>query len=544
MASANEYDVIVLGTGIAGLSAALAAHEMGLRPLVIEKADKVGGGTTNSYGLIWVGDNHLQRAAGYKDSRDDIVSYMRFVSGGEAFDESMMAYIDRSPEVLKFFEGCGIPFQLTKGVADHYVGVAPGAKPEGRSLEVKLISGYDLGEWRNRVRMSTVQPCYLTAEEQINWGGVNRFSHWDQKLVAERRKMDMRGKGLGLICQFLKALLDRGVEIVTGETVRELLMERGRVVGVATASGDIKARRGVVLATGGYESNPELVNAFEGLPGWMSQVPTSVTGDGLTLGTEAGGAVHLIRNNMALFLGFGIPLQDKTAEPEFHLAGIIELCSPHTMVINRAGLRFADEAYFQGMIPALRHFDPLTHSYTNLPCFLIFDQNYATTYSFGGFPAGTAIPDWVARADDIGSLAGKLGVDEAGLVKTVKRFNSFVKAGRDTDFHRGELAWRLAKSDAAPGVNPTLGTIAKPPFYGIELHPSSLSSAGLLVNASAQVLNQRRQPIAGLYALGNTAAHTEFGAGYQAGYSLASSMTFAYLATQNMKQNTKAMAAA
>ena len=544
MASANEYDVIVLGTGIAGLSAALAAHEMGLRPLVIEKADKVGGGTTNSYGLIWVGDNHLQRAAGYKDSRDDIVSYMRFVSGGEAFDESMMAYIDRSPEVLKFFEGCGIPFQLTKGVADHYVGVAPGAKPEGRSLEVKLISGYDLGEWRNRVRMSTVQPCYLTAEEQINWGGVNRFSHWDQKLVAERRKMDMRGKGLGLICQFLKALLDRGVEIVTGETVRELLMERGRVVGVATASGDIKARRGVVLATGGYESNPELVNAFEGLPGWMSQVPTSVTGDGLTLGTEAGGAVHLIRNNMALFLGFGIPLQDKTAEPEFHLAGIIELCSPHTMVINRAGLRFADEAYFQGMIPALRHFDPLTHSYTNLPCFLIFDQNYATTYSFGGFPAGTAIPDWVARADNIGSLAGKLGLDEAGLVKTVKRFNSFVKAGRDTDFHRGELAWRLAKSDAAPGVNPTLGTIAKPPFYGIELHPSSLSSAGLLVNASAQVLNQRRQPIAGLYALGNTAAHTEFGAGYQAGYSLASSMTFAYLATQNMKQNTKAMAAA
>jgi 3-oxosteroid 1-dehydrogenase len=469
---------------------------------------------------------------------------MRFVSGGEAFDESMMAYIDRSPEALKFFEGCGIPFQLTRGVADHYVGVAPGAKPEGRSLEVKLISGYDLGEWRNRVRMSTVQPCYLTAEEQINWGGVNRFSHWDQKLVAERRKMDMRGKGLGLVCQFLKALLDRGVEIVTGETVSELLMERGRVVGVATASGDIKATRGVVLATGGYESNPELVNAFEGLPGWMSQVPTSVTGDGLTLGTEAGGAVHLIRNNMALFLGFGIPLQDKTAEPEFHLAGIIELCSPHTMVINRAGLRFADEAYFQGMIPALRHFDPLTHSYTNLPCFLIFDQNYATSYSFGGFPAGMAIPDWVARADDMGSLASKLGVDTAGLVKTVKRFNGFVKDGRDTDFHRGELAWRLAKPDVAAGVNPTLGTIAKPPFYGIELHPSSLSSAGLLVNASAQVLNQRRQPIGGLYALGNTAAHTEFGAGYQAGYSLASSMTFAYLATKNMKQNAEAMVAA
>lgn len=542
--AASKYDVIVLGTGIAGLAVALAAHEKGLRTLVIEKADKVGGGTTNSYGLIWIGDNHLARSAGYKDSRDDIVSYMRFVAGGEAFDESMMAYIDRSPEALKFFEGCGIPFQLTKCVADHYVGVAPGAKPEGRSLEVKLISGYELGEWRNRVRMLTVQPCYLTAEEQINWGGVNRFSHWDQKVIAERRKNDMRGKGLGLVCQFLKALLDRKVEIVTGETVRELAVERGRVVGIVTAKGTIKANHGVVLATGGYKSNPELVNAFEGLPGWMSQVPTSVTGDGLTLGTEAGGAVHLIRNNMALFLGFGIPLQDKTTEPEFHLAGIIELCSPHTIVVNRAGRRFADEAYFQGMIPALRHFDPLTHSYTNLPCFLIFDQNYASSYSFGGFPAGMTIPDWVARADDITTLAGKLGVDPAGFESTVERFNGFVKAGRDTDFHRGELAWRLAKSDVAAGTNPTLGAIAKPPFYGIELHPSSLSSAGLLVNASAQVLNQRRKAIAGLYALGNTAAHTEFGAGYQAGYSLASSMTFACLAVENMKRNATAKAVA
>jgi 3-oxosteroid 1-dehydrogenase len=545
MAGAKEYDVVVLGTGIAGLAVALAAHEKGLRPLVIEKADMVGGGTTNSYGLIWIGDNHLARAAGLDDSRDEITAYMRFVAGGEAFEESMIAYIDRSPDALKFFEACGIPFQLTRGVADHYMGVAPGAKSEGRSLEVKLISGYELGEWRNRVRMSKVQPCYLTCEEQVGWGGVNRFSHWDQKVIAERTKNDMRGKGLGLICQFLKALLDRKVEILTGVTVRELIMDRGRVVGVVTPKGAIKAKKGVVLATGGYESNPELVDAFEGLPGWMSQVPRSVTGDGLILGTEAGGAVHLIRNNMALFLGFDIPLENKSAEPEFHLAGIIELCSPHTMVVNGSGHRFADEAYFQGMIPALRHFDPLTHRYTNLPCFLIFDQDYASSYSFAGLAAGTKIPAWVARANDLEGLANKLSINPAGLRSTVERFNSFVQAGRDADFRRGELAWRLAKPDVAPGMNPTLGAITTPPFYGIELHPSSLSSAGLLVNAAAQVLSQRRKPIPGLYALGNTAAHTEFGAGYQAGYSLASSMTFAYLAIENMKKkNTTSRAAA
>src|ERR1700734_3918838 len=103
----------------------------------------------------------------------------------------------------------------------------------------------------------------------------------------------MRGKGLGLICQFLKALLVRGVPIVTGEEVKELLVEEKRVSGIVMGTGVVRAKQGVVLATGGYESNPEMVSTFEGLPGWMSQVPTSITGDGLTLGTEVGGAVHL-----------------------------------------------------------------------------------------------------------------------------------------------------------------------------------------------------------------------------------------------------------
>jgi 3-oxosteroid 1-dehydrogenase len=532
----HEYDVIVLGTGIAGLSMALAAHEKGLRPLVIEKADKVGGGTTNSYGLIWVGNNHLAQAAGYEDNRDDIISYMRFLAGGEANDENLLAYVDRAPEALKFFERCGIPFRLTRGLPDHYFGVAPGGRAEGRSLEVDLLSGFELGEWQHRVRMSTVQPCYITAEEQINWGGVNRYSSWDQDLVRKRREQDIRGKGLGLVCQFLKALLDRRVPIITGESAQRLVVEDGRVRGVIISTGTVRANCGVVLATGGYESNPELVASFEGLPGWMSQCPTSVTGDGLTLATEVGGAVHLIRNNMGLFLGFGIPLADRKAEPEFHLAGIIELCSPHTMVVNQAGERFADEAYFQGMIPRLRHFDSLTHTYPNLPCFLIFDQQYASSYSFSGFPAGAVIPDWVARDSDVGGLARKLTIEPDRLQQTVERFNEFARVGRDTDFHRGELAWRLAKTDVPLDVNPTLGALSKPPFYGIELHPSALSSAGLLTNASAQVLNQRRRPIPGLYALGNTAAHTEFGAGYQAGYTLASSMTFGYLAVEHMLQ--------
>jgi 3-oxosteroid 1-dehydrogenase len=544
MVKARQFDVIVLGTGMAGLAAALAAHEAGLDVLVLEKADKVGGGTTNSYGLIWVGNNHIAKAAGLDDSREEVSVYMRFVAGGEEFDECMNAYIDGSPQALRFFESCGIPFQLTKGVADHYVGVAPGAKAEGRTVEVKLLSGFDLGGWRNRVRKSAVQPSYLTAEEQISWGGINNFSNWDQKLIAERQGQDMRGKGLGLASHFLRALLVRKVEILTGQRAHELAFDEDRVAGVITENETFGARYGVVLATGGYESNPDLASSFEKVPGWTTQVPSSVTGDGLIMGTKAGGAVHLIRNNMTLLLGFETSALENPSEREFHSAGIVELCSPHTIVVNRQGRRFADESYFQGMIPALLHFDWRAHAYINLPCFLIFDESYASSFSFGGIPAGHGIPDWVARGNTIKQLAEKLGIDPNGLSRTLKRFNAFVGEGCDKDFHRGELGWRLAKRAVAKGANPSLGNIAKAPFYGLKLRPSSLPSAGLLVNAAAQVLDQRRRPIVGLYAIGNAAAHTDYGAGFQAGYSLGSAMTFGYLAAQSMKHAAPGHAAA
>ena len=131
-------------------------------------------------------------------------------------------------------------------------------------------------------------------------------------------------------------------------------------------------------------------------------------------------------------------------------------------------------------------------------------------------------------------LAAKLGIDGAELEQTVRRFNGFAEAGRDFDFRRGEHQWKLAAATAAAGGNGSLGTLAEPPYYGIELHPAGGSSAGLLTDVHARVIHQRRRPIPGLYASGNAAAATEHGVGYQAGLSLASSMTFSYLAIRHM----------
>jgi 3-oxosteroid 1-dehydrogenase len=531
----NAYDVVVLGSGIAGLSATLAAHEAGLKPLLLEKSDLLGGGTTNSYGLIWVGENHIQRQAGLKDSREDIVNYMRFLGGGELNEERMTTFVDQSPAILKRFADWGIPFRLVRGVTDHYYGMAPGAVTEGRTLEAELISGFDLGEWRNRVVIPDDVPCYITAEEQVSWGGMNRFSQWDQDVVRERKARDMRGKGLGLVCHFMKALSDRKVSIRTGRQVEGLTFDGKRVTGVRMAGGEtINATKGVVLATGGYDWNVKLAKGLEGLPDLVPMGPESLMGDGLVLGAEVGAIIHRIQNSLFLMLGYTVPSTEPGRPPVSCRASIVELFCPHTLIVNRAGKRFADESFFQGIVPSLRQFDTMKHEYTNIPCYLIFDQQYLNQFSFGNRPVGSAVPDAIPRADNLPDLAKKLGVDVDAFVATIERFNGFARSGVDQDFHRGELKWKLASSKGRTGKNPALGTIEIAPFYGVELLPSIGNSAGLLANCDGQVVHQRQRPIPGLYASGVVAVRDEGGAGYQAGLTLAAAMTFSYLAVQHM----------
>src|SRR5258705_1359982 len=203
--------------------------------------------------------------------------------------------------------------------------------------------------------------------------------------------------------------------------------------------------------------------------------------------------------------------------------------------------QFGDRAHTERWMSSedLREYVTATHAFANLPCFLIFDSQFQQRLSFADRPPGSPIPEWVARGSSIAELASVLGIDAAGLARTIERFNGFARNGVDEDFRRGQRHWSVGSPLKRPDMlNASLGSLAVAPYYGIELHPSAFASAGLVANTHAQVMHQRRGPIAGLYAVGNAAAHTEYGVGYQAGHSLTSGMTFGYLAVLHMRDMT------
>ncbi len=532
----RDVDVVVVGSGSSGCAAALACHDHGLETILLEKGALAGGGTTYSSGGIWIPDNHLEREAGIQDSKEEGAEYLRFLGAGYQVEENARSYIENGPAALEYFAGLGIGFHVARNVPDIYYGMAPGAKREGRMVEIDLFPGYELGEWREKVLTSPFTLTRATFDEALRWGGRGSYNGWDPAVQEQRRKDDMRALGAGLVAAFVKTLLVRDIPILLESPAQRLIVEENRVVGL-TAILDgreqaVRARDAVILATGGYEGNPELVRNFEDVPGLRNMFPDTLTGDGLVMGAEIGAKIRLIPRQLTIFLGYDVPAQN--GRPAMYRnAGTSEIPQPHSIIVNKSGRRFGDEAFFQKLQNGLRAFDVATHSYPNLPCFWIFDSQYAEKYSFSGLPIGQ-IPDFIARGDSAEELGGALGVDGAGLREELARFNDFVAKGVDKDFGRGGENWSRNYSGDLTNRNPNLGALEKPPFYGIQLHPSGISSAGLLTNETGQVLGQRGKPIGGLYALANCSAGVEFGCGYQAGLSLGKGLIFAYLAAKQL----------
>lgn len=510
-----EYDVVVLGTGAAGLVAALAAHDAGASVALFEKAEVVGGTTALSGGVCWMPCNHLATAAGIEDSREEALSYLYSLSHGLIHPELAEAFVDGVSDSLRFLvDKAELRFQLLP-IPDYHPDRPGGMRKGGRSVEPGLTAFDELGDWGARVGVGQFSDpatgdVYLSTLESPRGGGTGVV---DAAELERRRRRRINGRGRGMVGALLKACLKRGVVPTTSARGTRLLQdEAGRVTGVqvGTPSGshDVHARGGVILATGGFEWDPALCTSF--LRGPMrhpASIPTG-TGDGLKMAMRVGAQLGNMREAWWMPAAV-IPGARQYGEQKVALI-LRERALPGTIIVNRFGKRFVNEATnYNAMAGAFHQLDPGRFDYVNLPCWIIFDQRMIGEYGFLDVPAGGEIPAWVTSAPTMVELAQKLGIPGDALAQTVSRWNAHVAQGIDPDFGRGESAYDGFNGDIRkyPGKASTLGPIGRAPFFALQLESSTLGTkGGPRTNRHAAVLDVDGDVIAGLYAAGNVMA--------------------------------------
>ncbi|AOL93244.1 FAD-dependent oxidoreductase [Porphyrobacter sp. LM 6] len=529
----READVIILGTGASGMAAALAAHEAGASVLLVEKYDRIGGTSAISGGVIWVADNPRMREAGMADSRADALAYFRSLDHGDLVDETLEAFVDKGPEALAFLESIdALKVAVLPGYPDYYLD-RPGAKPEGsRALDHDLFALGELGDWAAKIYAIEEPKPLMLRETPL--GGATTMP--PMEVLGQRMAARQCGFGQAMVARLLKACLDRGIEPMLGVTVKRLVRDGEQITGIEGeqdgAALTLTARRGVIIATGGFEWDAELRQTFLRGPITAPASPPTGTGGGLKLAMAAGAKLGNMTN--AWWAPTLVTPDAPWASGEQRAQIIlIERTVPHSIMVNRSGKRFCNEAANYSALGGVFHqFDPANYDYLNLPAYLIFDAQYAERYPLGTRQPGQPIPDWVMRADTLEELAEQIGIDAAALTETVARFNVHADEGHDPDFGRGTSAYDHFYGDRSrEGTAVTLGAIRQAPFYAVEIASGLLgTNGGPRTDGQARILGHDGEPIPGLLGAGNAIACPTGGIYAGAGGTLGPALTFGYIA--------------
>ncbi len=522
----ERADVVVIGAGAAGLAAALAAHDAGADVAVLEKSDRLGGTAAISGGIVWAPGNARMAESGAPDDRQEARAYFDSLDHGDIRSDMIDAFIDQAGPALAFLERVTpLRFETLPGYPDYYLD-RPGARAQGRALDSGLFPFSELGVWAQRIA-DNGQPAPIKLSETPLGGFMGQV---DPAIMAERLRVDARGWGQSLIASLLRGCLDRGIEPKLGVRATALEREEGRVVGVSTADGARIAARSVIIATGGFEHDRALVQAFLKGPMTAPASPPTNTGDGLRMAMAAGAALGnmtsawwmpVIETGDAWFGGA------RRAAPV-----LLERTLPGSIMVNRAGVRFCNEAAnYSALAGAFHAFDPAAYDYSNLPAYLIVDGAFRARFPVAGIMPGRPAPFMVERPT-LAALAEAIGIDPAALQRTVARFNAFAEAGVDQDFKRGEAAYdRFYGDRSRPGAFATLGALTTPPFSAVEIKMGALgTNGGALTDAQARVLDHDGAWIRGLYAAGNCMAGPTGGVYAGAGGTLGPALTFGVIA--------------
>lgn len=550
----DSYDVVVVGAGGAGMSAALAASRKGLDTVLIEKSAYFGGSTARSGGGVWIPGNYALEAAGQVDpgDRERAKEYLDAIVGDTVPKVRRDTYLDRGPEVLDFIRSTTpLQFAWVPEYAD-YLPEQPGGRPRGRSVEPVPLDARFLGEEIERLHPPyTKAPANLIVTQadfrkislglRTLKGPLTMVKVMLKRLLAIATGKKMYAMGNAIAIGLRKGLADAGVPVEYETALVDLLVEDGRVVGVVVDQDgqrrEIRARRGVVLGSGGFEHSQELREKFLPQPtstAWSTGA-VSNTGAGLLAGTTVGAATDLLDD---AWWGPTIPLPGRAW---FCLA---ERNLPGSIIVNSAGRRYMNEALpyveatheiYKGEATGVSH----------VPSYMVFDQTYRNRYLFAGVAGRQPFPGrWykegvVTRAATLDELAAKVGVPAAELTATVERFNGFARSGVDEDFHRGESAYDKYYSDPTVKPNCSLAPIEKGPFYAVKIVPGDLGTkGGLVTDEHARVLREDGAVIPGLYAAGNVSSAVMGNTYPGPGGTIGPALVFGYLAAEDLAKET------
>jgi succinate dehydrogenase/fumarate reductase flavoprotein subunit len=521
----HEVDVVVLGSGAAALTAALTAAVAGASVEVFEKAPTVGGTTAVSGGIAWIPAHN--RSPDGELTVADALRYLRAQSLGSMDDAMVETFVRTGVAMLEFVEAhSGVRFEIATGFPD-YQPELPGGRPAGgRSQSPVPFDLTQLGEWATRI---TSFPA--------DWSNVGFDAETRARLHAaiDEQTSHLCVAGTALIAGLLKGLLDAGVTPRVNARAEELIAEAGEITGVRVQlsgkSMNVRARRGVILGTGGFEWDPALAQAFLRGPMHGAVSPPYNTGDGLRMAMAHG--ADLANMGEAWWVPI-VQIPGDTIEGKPRSRSVrLERTRPRSIIVNSAGRRFVNEACdYNSMAGAFQYLDP-RGGYVNDRAWMVFDSVHLQRYGFLGVEPGQPAPEWFCESADLAELAAKTGIDADGLARTVQQWNRQVAAGADPDFGRGSSAYDGYWGDdtATSLAGKTLGPIDTAPFYAVPVCIGSMGTkGGPRTDPDGRVLHVSGEPIPGLFAAGNAMAGVTGRAYGGAGGTIGPAMVFGYRA--------------